>query len=42
MANEPQSAVFTTVLWDGGSKYRLQHLNRLKKQKSSKLTPNNL
>ena len=33
MANKPRSAVFTTVLWDGGSKIAdfEQHLDRLKK-----------
>ncbi len=46
MAKEPQSAVFTTVLWDGGSKiadFDL-HLNRLKKHaKRLRITlPNNL
>ena len=32
MANKPRDAVFTTVLWDGGSKIAdfEQHLDRLK------------
>ena len=46
MANKPQSAVFTTVLWDGGSKIAdfEQHLDRLKKhaQRLRIILPDNL